>query len=248
MEPKTGAAMFHPQGPTFWELARQALSSTERGYDLLAPRFDFTPFRTPDVVLAAVANQIGEPRSVDAALDVCCGTGCAARAIRPLCRRRIVGVDFSQGMLDVARQFPLEADGFPNIEYVRANALDMPYSAEFDLAVTFGGLGHFLPGQQPVLIEQLAKALKPGGRLVFISSHMPTMRSIDYWLSRGFNAAMHVRNALLKPPFIMYYLTFLIPDATRMLSQCDFEVEIREGIFPRPFQRACLVVATKQPQ
>ena len=39
--------MFHPQGPTFWELARQALSSTQRGYDLLAPKFDFTPFRTP---------------------------------------------------------------------------------------------------------------------------------------------------------------------------------------------------------
>ena len=33
--------MFHPQGPTLWELAVQALSSTERGYDLLAPKFEF---------------------------------------------------------------------------------------------------------------------------------------------------------------------------------------------------------------
>ena len=40
--------MYHPDGPTFWELARQALSSTTRGYDLLAPKFDVTPFRTPD--------------------------------------------------------------------------------------------------------------------------------------------------------------------------------------------------------
>ena len=40
--------MFHAKGPTFWELAVQALSSTEHGYDLLAPKFDYTPFRTPD--------------------------------------------------------------------------------------------------------------------------------------------------------------------------------------------------------
>ena len=48
--------MFHPDGPTFWELARQALSSTTRGYDLLAPKFDVTPFRTPDVILRKSAD------------------------------------------------------------------------------------------------------------------------------------------------------------------------------------------------
>ena len=41
-------SMFHGPGPTFFELARQVLSSTERGYDLLAPKFDLTWFRTPD--------------------------------------------------------------------------------------------------------------------------------------------------------------------------------------------------------
>ena len=34
--------MFHPNGPSFFELVEQALSSTERGYDLLAPKFDYT--------------------------------------------------------------------------------------------------------------------------------------------------------------------------------------------------------------
>jgi hypothetical protein len=42
--------MFYPQGPTLRELAVQALSSTERGYDLLAPKFDYTPFRTPEEI------------------------------------------------------------------------------------------------------------------------------------------------------------------------------------------------------
>ena len=71
--------MFHPQGPNFWELAEQCLSSTERGYDLLAAKFDFTPFRTPDEILDGMANYLGQPRSIEAALDVCCGTGAAIR-------------------------------------------------------------------------------------------------------------------------------------------------------------------------
>ena len=67
--------MFRPGGPTVFELARQALSSVERGYDLLAPKFDLTPFRTHDELLEAVAPLIGPPRSIDRALDLCCGTG-----------------------------------------------------------------------------------------------------------------------------------------------------------------------------
>ena len=48
--------MFDPEGPTLFELARQALSSTEHGYDLLAPKFDVTPFRTPDAILTRAAR------------------------------------------------------------------------------------------------------------------------------------------------------------------------------------------------
>ena len=47
--------MFGPEGPSLRELAVQALSSVEHGYDLLAPKFDHTPFRTPGRVLDAVA-------------------------------------------------------------------------------------------------------------------------------------------------------------------------------------------------
>ena len=47
--------MFSPQGPSLRELAVQALSSVEGGYDLLAAKFDHTPFRTPDGILDATA-------------------------------------------------------------------------------------------------------------------------------------------------------------------------------------------------
>src|SRR5437667_12560782 len=96
--------MFHPQGPTFWELAVQALSSTRHGYDLLAPKFDYTPFRTPQPILEAVAARLAPRGPFGRGLDLCCGTGAGLAMLRPLCRDSVVGLDFSEGMLTVCRQ------------------------------------------------------------------------------------------------------------------------------------------------
>src|SRR4029079_11794554 len=141
--------MFHPHGPTFWELAEQCLSSTERGYDLLAQKFDYTPFRTPDAILEGLAKYLGPPKAIDAALDVCCGTGAAIRILRPLCRTRVVGIDFSRGMLDVARRRQPVTHDEPAVELVYGNVLDMEFDEEFNLAVTVGSLGHILPRDEP---------------------------------------------------------------------------------------------------
>src|SRR5437763_267304 len=103
--------MFHPRGPTFFELARQALSSTQKGYDLLAPKFDYTPFLTPREVLDAVAAHLLPAAPFGAGLDLCCGTGAGLRLLRPLCRERVVGIDFSQGMLAVCRRQTADAPG-----------------------------------------------------------------------------------------------------------------------------------------
>lgn len=239
--------MFHPQGPTFLELARQALSSTQRGYDLLAPKFDFTPFRTPREMLDAIGPWISEAKSIDTVLDVCCGTGAALEMLRPLCRERLVGIDFSQGMLDVAHRRTAIMPGDCPVELIQANVLDVAFTPEFDLAVCFGGLGHFIGDDQQRLVDQMYRALKPGGRFVFISAHKPSYVSLSYWLARGFNAAMHVRNALVRPPFVMFYLTFLVAEARTMLEAAGFQVQVHENVFDRVFQRACLVVATKSP-
>ena len=101
--------MFHPQGPTVWELLVQGLSSTEQGYDLLAPKFDSTPFRTPEAILGPAMAQLGGPASIATALDMCCGTGAALSHLRPLCRDRVVGIDLSQG--DACGRAPEDAGG-----------------------------------------------------------------------------------------------------------------------------------------
>jgi SAM-dependent methyltransferase len=243
--------MFHPQGPTFWELAEQCLSSTERGYDLLAPKFDVTPFRTPDAVLAGLAKYLGEPQSIDAALDICCGTGAAMEMLQPLVRRRLVGIDFSRGMLEVAKSSPIlrrehaSLEGGPTLEFIQGDVLDMPFHEEFDLTVTVGSLGHILPRDEPRFVERIHAALKPGGRFAFVTADLPPWWSRRALLSRGFNAAMHVRNALWRPPFIMYYLTFLLPEVQRLLERQGFRVAVHADAFSGPLAPLRVVVATK---
>jgi ubiquinone/menaquinone biosynthesis C-methylase UbiE len=237
--------MFHRKGPTFFELARQALSSVERGYDLLAPKFEYTPFRTPEPVLKAAIEQVGPPGSIDRAMDLCCGTGAAMRHLRPLCREEVVGVDLSQGMLTEARGLLEDAPGTARLTFVQANALELEYEAEFDVVTSFGAFGHILEEDEPRLVQSVARALKPGGRFIFVTAHPPSPLRPGWWLAKGFNAAMRVRNALWRPPFVMYYLTFLVPRAREQLQARGFKVEVRDGLMPPPFSAYSVVVATR---
>lgn len=218
--------MFHPQGPTLRELAVQALSSTERGYDLLAPKFDYTPFRTPDAVLRPAFEALEPLAPFGSGLDLCCGTGAALSLLRPLCRTRAVGLDVSRGMLDVGRVRQRGAPGSAPLDWVRADALALPFAPEsFDLVVSFGAFGHFLAADQERLLAGVRRALAPGGRFAFVTAEMPPAWSVRYWLGRGFNAAMHVRNRLVRPPFVMYYLTFVLADVRRTLERLGLEVD-----------------------
>jgi ubiquinone/menaquinone biosynthesis C-methylase UbiE len=237
--------MFHPQGPTFYELAVQALSSTERGYDLLAPKFDYTPFRTPDWLLSLVAQSVEPLAPFDSGLDICCGTGAGIALLRPLCRERVVGLDFSQGMLEVCRQRAADMPGTAPVELVRADALAMPFTSAFDVVVSFGAFGHILERDEPRFVAETARVLRPGGRFVFVTAYMPPITSPGYWMARAFNAAMHMRNFLVKPPFIMYYLTFLLPRVRRLLEHAGLVVEERPLALARPLRGLRLVVATR---
>jgi ubiquinone/menaquinone biosynthesis C-methylase UbiE len=237
--------MFEKDGPTFKELIEQALVSTQKGYDMIAPKFDKTPFRTPDVICEAVAKVIGEPRSIDRALDVCCGTGAAMIRLRPLCKTEVVGLDFSDGMMEEAKRRVEAAPGDAKITLVKGDALAMPFENEFDAVTCVGAFGHILEEDEERFIAGIAKALKPGGRFVFATAMHPPPTSPGFWIAHGFNAAMRVRNALIKPEFIMYYLTFMWPDVKRKLEKNGLVVDARVGTMQKPFDRMIIVDAQK---
>lgn len=239
--------MYHPKGPTLFELARQALSSTDHGYDLIAPKFDYTPFRTPDAVLERVVERTRAAGPFTRGLDICCGTGAALRKFRPLCTDSIVGIDRSAGMLEEAERRLSDAPGDARIELVRGDALEMPFAdGEFDLAFSFGAFGHILEDDEPRFVSEIHRVLKPGGRFVFVTAQMPPVTSPERWVARGFNAVMRVRNAIIKPEFIMYYLTFLWPGVKWLLESKGFDVEVEHDVFEKPFRRAKLVTATRR--
>jgi ubiquinone/menaquinone biosynthesis C-methylase UbiE len=210
--------VFSPGGPSARELARQALSSVEGGYDLLAPKFDHTPFRTPAGVLDATAGALRPLGPFGRGLDVCCGTGAGMEVLGSLCRGPVTGVDFSAGMLAQARS------AHPEAGWVRADARSLPFAGAFDLAVSFGALGHFLPAERPALFAGVHRALRPGGIFAFPIGEPAPVTSGQYWALLGFDLAMRARNAVWRPPFVMYYRTCPLPAVGRDLTAAGFTV------------------------
>jgi ubiquinone/menaquinone biosynthesis C-methylase UbiE len=185
--------VFSPQGPSLRELAVQALSSVEDGYDLLAPKFDCTPFRTRDGVLDATVDALRPLCPFGRGLDVCCGTGAGMRVLESLCQGTVTGTDFSAGMLARAR------GAHPGARWVRADARALPFDGAFDLAVSFGALGHFLPAERPALFAGVHRALRPGGLFAFPAGAWLPVTSGRYWALLGFDLAMRARNAVWRP-------------------------------------------------
>lgn len=174
MPGKYAWAVFSPRGPSLRELAIQALSSVERGYDLLAPKFDRSPFRTPDGVLDATAGALRPLGPFGRGLDVCCGTGAGTGVLSSACEGPVLGTDFSAGMLAQARA------AHPDARWVRADVRALPFAGAFDLAVSFGASGHFLPAERPALFAGVHRALRPGGVFAFPVFTLPLVTSRWY--------------------------------------------------------------------
>jgi ubiquinone/menaquinone biosynthesis C-methylase UbiE len=202
------------------ELAVQALSSVEGGYDRLSPKFDHTPFRTPDGVLDATASELRPLGPFGRGLDVCCGTGAGLRVLQTLCQGPVVGADFSTGMLAQARR------AHPDAAWVRADARDLPFAGAFGLAVSFGTFGHFLPAERPALFASVRRALRPGGIFAFPLDAPQPITSGWYWALTGFDLAMRARNAVWRPPFVMYYRTWPLHAVRSDLTAAGFTVTV----------------------
>jgi SAM-dependent methyltransferase len=151
-------------------------------------------------------------------LDVCCGIGAGIRVLSSLCHRQVVGVDFSGGMLAQARRT------HPDARWVRADVRALPFAGAVDLAVSFGALGHFLPAERRPLFAGLHRALRPGGLFAFPVFAPQPVTSRWYWALLGFDLAMRVRNAVWRPPFVMYYRTCPLHAVRSDLTASGFTV------------------------
>jgi demethylmenaquinone methyltransferase / 2-methoxy-6-polyprenyl-1,4-benzoquinol methylase len=123
----------------------------------------------------------------DSALDICCGTGDLAlelaRRVSP--DGRVVGCDFSEPMLDLARE-KAAARGESTVRFEWADALQLPYDAgRFD-AVTVGfGVRNLVDLDRGLL--EMNRVLRPGGRAVILEITQPTRPPLSTFYSLWFD-------------------------------------------------------------
>jgi demethylmenaquinone methyltransferase / 2-methoxy-6-polyprenyl-1,4-benzoquinol methylase len=132
----------------------------------------------------------------DSALDVCCGTGDLALelASRVAPEGRVIGCDFSEPMLDLAREKAAGRDS-AGIRFEWADALRLPYDdGRFD-AVTVGFGARNLSDLDAGLAE-MARVLRPGGRLVVLEITQPTRPPLSTFYSLWLDRAVPLLGAL----------------------------------------------------
>ncbi len=106
-----------------------------------------------------------------AILDVACGTGDVSLELRQKApRARIVGLDFSQAMLDLAQVKIDHAQA--GIELVAASAEELPFSpADFDLLTIAFGIRNVVDKKKA--LAEFYRVLKPHGRLAILEFSQP---------------------------------------------------------------------------
>ena len=103
-------------------------------------------------------------------LDLACGEGFHTRFLRQRGASRVVGVDISAGMIDLARA--QESRRPLGIEYVHQDAKQLQSEEKFDL-VFAAYLLNYAQSKEELLqmCQAIARHLKPGGRFVSINNN-----------------------------------------------------------------------------
>jgi ubiquinone/menaquinone biosynthesis C-methylase UbiE len=107
---------------------------------------------------------LGEVREGSTVLDVPCGGGVALRALPPDRDVRYVAIDIDEAMLERARRCALRR-GLSGVEFVAGDMLALSIDdGQADLVLSYSGL-HMVSDPERA-VGELARCLKPGGRLL----------------------------------------------------------------------------------
>ncbi len=150
-----------------------------------------------------------------AILDVGCGSGVPV-TLRLSSRFCVTGVDISDRMIELAKAKVSKA------EFVRANILDVDFAeSSFDAIISFYALFHIPREDQPDLLRQFYKWMKPGG-LIFVTYarggyKVPGYTEDDFFGTR------------------MYWSNFSFERFRELMSMSGFE-ELRAGVIGHGYE------------
>ncbi len=151
-------------------------------FDAIAPRYDLL-----NHVLSAGIDRRWRVRAIDALqltgretlLDVCTGTAdVALEARREVRAARVIGVDFAGAMLSLGLRKVRAAGEAGRIVLVRGDAMRLPVpDASADAATVAFGIRNVL--RPEVACAELARALRPGGRLAILEFGVPRLPGVS---------------------------------------------------------------------
>ena len=160
----------------YFDPGSQRAAKVKQLFARIAPRYDLIN----DLQSAGLHRlwkrkviDLARPEPGKRALDLCCGTGDLALG---LARRGAVvtGLDFSVEMLEIARRrgTPLGATGSGSVQFVRADALSIPFPDEsFDIVTIGYGLRNLANLEHG--LAEVRRLLRPGGRMVALDFGKP---------------------------------------------------------------------------
>jgi demethylmenaquinone methyltransferase/2-methoxy-6-polyprenyl-1,4-benzoquinol methylase len=164
----------------------------------------------------------------DLVLDLACGTGDFAE----ICRKAgatAVGLDFSRGMLNAANR------RFPGLGiFVQGDALRLPFAdGSFTAAVSGFALRNFVA--IPPVLDELARVLKPGGRVGLLEVDKPRNPLVSAGHGLYFNRVVPVVGGLIADRKAYRYLpqsaSYLPPEAgmRAMLESAGFSSIVKRS-------------------
>ena len=198
-------------------------------FDAIAPRYDLL-----NHVLSAGLDTRWRARAVSElrlqpgarVIDLCTGTGdLAVAALRAQPAASVVGVDFAGEMLRLASR-KMKSPGLSSVRLVRGDGTRIPLADATCDAATIGfGIRNVV--EPRAALAELARVLRPGGRLAILEfgqPRVPGIRSLYSW-----------------------YFRYLLPLVGKMVSKHQSAysyLPASVGTFPSPNEFASTIAAT----
>lgn len=112
-------------------------------------------------------------------LDIGCGNGWATRLMaRQALHGRVVGIDISDEMVDLARE---SSSSFSNVEFREASAEKLSFTeAEFTHAFSMESLYYY--GDMLRALQEIRRVLKPGGKFACVVDLYKENRPSHQWI------------------------------------------------------------------
>jgi demethylmenaquinone methyltransferase/2-methoxy-6-polyprenyl-1,4-benzoquinol methylase len=132
------------------------------------------------------------------ALDVASGTGDLALELRSR-GAEVVGMDFSERMLELARQKA------PDVRFEQGNALELSYAdGEFDAATVGFGARNFSDLRRG--LAEMARVVRPGGRVVVLEITTPERPPRSWFFRLWFDRLVPLLGRVAGDPEAYSYL------------------------------------------